>query len=198
MEMPHFNIEENRSFESALGFWEPCENLSRERHRLKGFNFFLKDSEFGAFIKLHFPSDAREAMVVLSQPEPKWNGCWRFQGSQKEFTRRGWCPVQRKLCGSPGDGLCYELVLENAQWVPGRRPEGSFHHRRDQLLSFYVRELTAFLSKSVLLLKAFCFASLPFPTTKELQEIIYFCGLLIRLGFGGWRCSPHAGPMQQG
>lgn len=137
-------------------------------------------------------------MVVLTQPEPKWNGCRRFQGVRKSSRAEGWCPVQRKLCGSPG------MVCARARaWgcsvgtreTPGRE---AFRHRRDQLLELLCQGVTAFLSKSVLLLKAFCFASLPFPHNQGAAGNHLLLRPFDSPGFGGWRCSPHAGPVQQG
>lgn len=71
----------------------------------EGF-WLLQDFDFWVFIKLHFPSDAREAVVLLSQPEPEWNGCWQFQGVRKSSCGRGILPRAQGSCAVLPGWVC--------------------------------------------------------------------------------------------
>ena len=161
------------SFESALGFRSPCENLSREQHRLKGF-------EFWKILSLELPSN----YIFHLTPERRWWFCHSQSpsgtaaGGSKESERghaaEWWCPMQRKLCRSPGM-VCTQAGAWGCSVGTRETPRReAFHRRRDQLWELLCQGVTFFFSESVLL-KAYCFASLPFPTTKVPQETIYFC-----------------------
>lgn len=105
-------------------------------------------------------------------------------GGSKESER-----VHAQSDGAPCKGSCaalpgwfvHELALEDAQWVPGRRPGGKLSTTDvTSFWSFYVRELTFFFSKSVLLLKGLLLCKSAFPHKQGAAGITYFRGLLIR------------------
>ena len=107
-------------------------------------------------------------------------------GGSKESER-----VHAQSDGAPCKGSCavlpgwfaHELALEDAQWVPGRRPGGKLSTTDvTSSWSFYVRELTFFFSKSVLLLKGLLLCKSAFPHNQGAAGIICFCGLLIHQG----------------
>lgn len=141
--MPHFNIEENRSFESALGFWSPCENLSRERHRLKGFDFWkILSLELSSNYIFHL-TPGRRWWFCHSQ-SPSGTAAGGSKESERVHAQRDGAPCKGSCAALPG-WFARELVLEDAQWVPGRRPGGKLSATDvTSCWSLYVRELPLF------------------------------------------------------
>lgn len=126
-------------------FWKCSWNMKTLRKSfsrlacIEGF-WLLKDFRFWVFIKLHFPSDSREAVVLLSQPESKWNGCRQFQGVRKSSCgKRDHASCVKKLCCSSRMGSCVSQHAKAARWALGEMPRRyNFHHRHDPIVEAYV------------------------------------------------------------
>lgn len=104
-EMHRFYCREKcTNLEVLLAYEDPLKVFQYVLH-IEGF-WLLKDFNFRVFIKLHFPSDAGEALVLSSQPESKWNGCWRFQGVRKRSRGRGIMPCAQRSCAALPGWVC--------------------------------------------------------------------------------------------
>lgn len=86
-----------------------------------------KDFDFWAFIKWHFPSDAREAVWLPSQPGSEWNGCWQFRGVRKSSCGRGIMPRAQRSCAVLPGWVCVQAGTQRMlSWHEGRCPETRF------------------------------------------------------------------------
>lgn len=133
-----WEISERRIFDSrekkCIDFWmysweegDPVKDFTSLAH-IEGF-WLLQDFDFRVFTKSHFPSDAREAVVLLSQPEPKWKGCRRFQGVRESSYGRGIVPcVQRSCAVLPGWVCVWAAPRGCSMDTGGVHRRYDFHH----------------------------------------------------------------------
>lgn len=149
----YFNIEETGVLKVLLGFGAPVKTLKRTA-QIEGF-WLLKDSEFGAFIKLHFPSDARGGDGGFVTARAQVERLLAVPRSQKEFTRRGMVPRAKEAVWLSRDGLLRAGAWECSVGTRETPGEGSFPPQTWPVVGASMSGSYRFLSKSVLLLKAF-------------------------------------------
>lgn len=111
---------------------DPVKDFNSLAH-IEGF-WLLQDFDFRVFIKSHFPSDAREAVVLLSQPEPKWKGCWRFQGVRESSYGRGIVPCAQRSCAVLPGWVCVWAAPWGCSVDAGEMPRRyDFHHTHNPI-----------------------------------------------------------------
>lgn len=106
-----------------ISLWRKCVHFVTAFAIWRLWKFFSNDS--GAYwrfwllsiIKLHFPSDAREAVLLLSQPESEWNGCWQFHRVRKSSCGTRVMPCTQRSCAVLPGGFvwCSAGTGEDAQ-----------------------------------------------------------------------------------